>query len=64
MFQLVTSPVCTALALEHVFGYTIVKDVSGCDAQLTDNQIICGKGFEWQGHISVERWNRASVPIY
>lgn len=33
-------------ALEHVFGYTIVNDVSGRDVQFADNQITTGKGFD------------------
>lgn len=31
-------------ALDHVFGYTIVNDVSARDVQFTDNQITLGKG--------------------
>lgn len=33
-------------ALEHVFGYTVVNDVSARDVQFTDNQITLGKGFD------------------
>lgn len=33
-------------ALEHVFGYTVVNDVSGRDVQFADNQITTGKGFD------------------
>lgn len=33
-------------ALEHVFGYTVVNDVSGRDVQFKDNQITTGKGFD------------------
>lgn len=33
-------------ALQHVFGYTVVNDVSGRDVQFTDNQITLGKGFD------------------
>lgn len=33
-------------ALEYVFGYTIVNDVSGRDVQFTDGQITTGKGFD------------------
>ncbi len=31
-------------ALDHVFGYTVVNDVSARDVQFTDNQITLGKG--------------------
>lgn len=33
-------------ALQSVFGYTVVNDVSGRDVQFTDNQITLGKGFD------------------
>jgi len=33
-------------ALDHVFGYTVVNDVSGRDVQFKDNQITLGKGFD------------------
>ena len=33
-------------ALEYVFGYTVVNDVSGRDVQFKDNQITTGKGFD------------------
>ena len=33
-------------ALGHVFGYTVVNDVSGRDVQFKDNQITTGKGFD------------------
>jgi 2-keto-4-pentenoate hydratase/2-oxohepta-3-ene-1,7-dioic acid hydratase in catechol pathway len=33
-------------ALSHVFGYTVVNDVSGRDVQFTDSQITLGKGFD------------------
>lgn len=33
-------------ALEHVFGYTVVNDVSGRDVQFADHQITTGKGFD------------------
>ncbi|MGH3739243.1 MAG: fumarylacetoacetate hydrolase family protein [Micromonosporaceae bacterium] len=33
-------------AAEHVFGYTVVNDVSGRDVQFKDNQITLGKGFD------------------
>jgi 2,4-didehydro-3-deoxy-L-rhamnonate hydrolase len=33
-------------ALDHVFGYTVVNDVSGRDVQFRDNQITTGKGFD------------------
>lgn len=35
-----------ATALDHVFGYTIVNDVSARDIQFTDNQITLGKGYD------------------
>ena len=33
-------------ALDHVFGYTVVNDVSARDVQFKDNQITLGKGFD------------------
>ncbi|MGH9185001.1 MAG: fumarylacetoacetate hydrolase family protein [Acidimicrobiales bacterium] len=33
-------------AAEHIFGYTVVNDVSGRDVQFKDNQITLGKGFD------------------
>ena len=33
-------------ALEYVFGYTVVNDVSARDVQFKDNQITTGKGFD------------------
>ncbi len=33
-------------AREHIFGYTIVNDVSGRDTQFKDGQITTGKGFD------------------
>lgn len=33
-------------ALDHVFGYTVVNDVSARDVQFTDMQITLGKGFD------------------
>jgi 2,4-diketo-3-deoxy-L-fuconate hydrolase len=33
-------------ALEHVFGYTILHDVSARDVQFRDNQITLGKNFD------------------
>lgn len=33
-------------ALEHVFGYTVVNDVSARDVQFADNQITTGKGLD------------------
>lgn len=33
-------------ALDFVFGYTILNDVSGRDVQFKDNQITLGKGFD------------------
>ncbi|HKC75492.1 MAG TPA: fumarylacetoacetate hydrolase family protein [Chloroflexota bacterium] len=33
-------------ALDHVFGYTVVNDVSARDVQFRDNQITTGKGFD------------------
>lgn len=33
-------------ALDHVFGYTIVNDVSGRDVQFRANQMDLGKGFD------------------
>lgn len=33
-------------ALEHVFGYTVLNDVSGRDVQFKDHQITLGKGFD------------------
>jgi 2-keto-4-pentenoate hydratase/2-oxohepta-3-ene-1,7-dioic acid hydratase in catechol pathway len=38
--------VAAADALDHVFGYTILHDVSGRDVQFKDNQITLGKGFD------------------
>jgi 2-keto-4-pentenoate hydratase/2-oxohepta-3-ene-1,7-dioic acid hydratase in catechol pathway len=32
--------------LDHVFGYTIVNDVSARDVQFADNQITTGKGYD------------------
>jgi 2-keto-4-pentenoate hydratase/2-oxohepta-3-ene-1,7-dioic acid hydratase in catechol pathway len=32
--------------LDHVFGYTVVNDVSARDVQFRDNQITTGKGFD------------------
>jgi len=36
--------VARADALDHVFGYTVVNDVSARDVQFTDGQITLGKG--------------------
>lgn len=33
-------------ALDHVFGYTVLHDVSARDVQFKDNQITLGKGFD------------------
>lgn len=33
-------------ALDHVFGYTVLNDVSARDVQFKDNQITLGKGFD------------------
>ncbi|MGH3737386.1 MAG: fumarylacetoacetate hydrolase family protein [Micromonosporaceae bacterium] len=33
-------------AAEHIFGYTVVNDVSGRDVQFKDNQITLGMGFD------------------
>jgi 2-keto-4-pentenoate hydratase/2-oxohepta-3-ene-1,7-dioic acid hydratase in catechol pathway len=33
-------------ALNHVFGYTVVNDVSARDVQFRDNQMTTGKGFD------------------
>lgn len=33
-------------ALDYVFGYTVVNDVSARDVQFKDNQITTGKGFD------------------
>lgn len=33
-------------ALDHVFGYTVVHDVSARDIQFTDNQVTIGKGLD------------------
>ena len=33
-------------ALEYVYGYTVINDVSGRDVQFKDNQITLGKGFD------------------
>ena len=33
-------------ALDHIFGYTVVNDVSARDVQFRDNQITTGKGFD------------------
>jgi 2-keto-4-pentenoate hydratase/2-oxohepta-3-ene-1,7-dioic acid hydratase in catechol pathway len=33
-------------ALDHVFGYTVVNDVSARDIQFADNQITTGKGYD------------------
>jgi 2-keto-4-pentenoate hydratase/2-oxohepta-3-ene-1,7-dioic acid hydratase in catechol pathway len=33
-------------ALEHVFGYTVMDDISGRDVQFRDHQITLGKGFD------------------
>ncbi|HVA88265.1 MAG TPA: fumarylacetoacetate hydrolase family protein [Chloroflexota bacterium] len=33
-------------ALDHVFGYTVVNDVSARDVQFRDNQMATGKGFD------------------
>lgn len=38
--------VSVAEALEYVFGYTVVNDVSGRDVQFRDNQITTGKGYD------------------
>jgi 2-keto-4-pentenoate hydratase/2-oxohepta-3-ene-1,7-dioic acid hydratase in catechol pathway len=38
--------IAAADALDHVFGYTVVNDVSGRDVQFRDNQITLGKGFD------------------
>jgi 2-keto-4-pentenoate hydratase/2-oxohepta-3-ene-1,7-dioic acid hydratase in catechol pathway len=38
--------VTTEGALEHVFGYTILNDVSARDIQFKDNQITLGKGVD------------------
>lgn len=41
-----TQGVTQAQAREHIFGYTIVNDVSGRDVQFKDSQITLGKGFD------------------
>lgn len=41
-----TKEVCREEALEYIFGYTVVNDVSARDVQFTDNQITTGKGFD------------------
>jgi 2-keto-4-pentenoate hydratase/2-oxohepta-3-ene-1,7-dioic acid hydratase in catechol pathway len=38
--------IAAADALDHVFGYTVVNDVSGRDVQFKDAQITLGKGFD------------------
>ena len=38
--------VAAADALDHVFGYTILHDVSARDVQFKDSQITLGKGFD------------------
>jgi 2-keto-4-pentenoate hydratase/2-oxohepta-3-ene-1,7-dioic acid hydratase in catechol pathway len=35
-----------AKAMRHVFGYTVVNDVSGRDVQFRPNQVDLGKGFD------------------
>lgn len=41
-----THAVSQQQAMEYVFGYTIVNDVSARDVQFKDNQITLGKGFD------------------
>jgi 2-keto-4-pentenoate hydratase/2-oxohepta-3-ene-1,7-dioic acid hydratase in catechol pathway len=41
-----TRGVSRARALDHVFGYTVVNDVSARAVQFRDNQITTGKGFD------------------
>lgn len=42
----VTRNVTQDQALHHVFGYTVVNDVSARDIQFADNQITTGKGYD------------------